>query len=61
MRSLYIGDAIPNPVFTEFLVIRKEVLKNPKLYNGKYSCDEETAWTRYQIDVSNNNVPEKGE
>lgn len=58
-RCLYIEDALPNPVFQEFSKILEEVKHNPALYEGRYSCDEETAWQRYNLDVVRHAVPSK--
>ena len=58
-KCLYIGDALPNPVFQEFSRILAEVKHNPALYKGRYSCDEETAWQRYNLDLVHHAVPSK--
>lgn len=58
-RYLYIEDALPNPVFQEFSKILEEVKRDPTLYEGRYSCDEETAWHRYNLDVARHAVPSK--
>lgn len=58
-KTLYVGDALPNPVFMEFLKIRQEIKADPTLYDGRYSCDDETAWSRYNLDKAYGRVPLK--
>ena len=39
--------------------ILEEVKHDPTLYEGRYSCDEETAWQRYNLDIVRHAVPNK--
>lgn len=52
MRGLFIEDAIPNPVFKEFLIVRENALANPNLYGGRYTQENiEDAYEEYKLDL----------